>query len=644
MKPSLRERNTTDESSLALDGYGVLDGLPNSAFTIDEAGVITYSNAAAERVFRYERQELVGQALDGLIAGAGQFDPLEYLHDHAGGGGSAPGHELIARRKDGSAFSADLKVSELNAQGRTIFLVLVTEVPSCKSADERVVFPLSAEGQYRQVVSNSLGLMCEHDLDGNLLFINRAAAEALGYSAEDCIGMNIKNLLSPPVRDLFDDYLRRIQREGTDSGLMRIATRCGDERHWFYHNVIHREPTGRLSVLGHALDITECKQAEQTLRESERRFRNLIEGSIQGILIHENRKPLFVNRSFADILGYDSPEQILAMDSTDPLVAPYERERLRAYTNARLRDEPAPVQYEYDALRKDGSIVTLQTFVRVINWDGKRAIHDTVIDLSERKGLGERTSGLLRQDRALANRLITAQEEERRNLVRELHDELGQSLTAIKSEATFISGRMENRDADVYQSARGIVSVVSRIYDAVHAMMWRLRPSTLDELGLGDAVEGLVRAWRARHPRIRCRLEMSGELDSLGEAVNITVYRIVQECLTNVIRHAAASNVNITLERSSSGAGADDQRDPPTLVSSAGMTRQSELSKTTPSETTLRLVVEDNGRGMDIENAKKRADGLGLLGMRERLEALGGTLVLASEIGKGLRLSAKIPI
>jgi diguanylate cyclase (GGDEF)-like protein/PAS domain S-box-containing protein len=132
-------------------------------------------------------------------------------------------------------------------------------------------------------------------------------------------------------------------------------------------------------------EVDERQRTEQALRASEERFRNLIEGSIQGILIERGRKPLFVNQAFARILGYDSPAEVLALESLEAHVAAHERARLTGYTQARLRGDHAPVQYEYDAVRKDGSIITLENVVRVVNWDGAPAIQNTVIDVSELK-------------------------------------------------------------------------------------------------------------------------------------------------------------------------------------------------------------------------------------------------------------------
>lgn len=137
-------------------------------------------------------------------------------------------------------------------------------------------------------------------------------------------------------------------------------------------------------------EVIERKQAEAALKSSEERFRNLIEGSIQGIFIHRDFKPLFVNQAFVHILGYESADELLAtMQSIEEHHAPHERARIRDYKEARLRGEEAPVRYEYDALRKDGTIVTLQNFVRVINWEGETAIQSTVIDVTEARKLSE---------------------------------------------------------------------------------------------------------------------------------------------------------------------------------------------------------------------------------------------------------------
>jgi diguanylate cyclase (GGDEF)-like protein/PAS domain S-box-containing protein len=138
-------------------------------------------------------------------------------------------------------------------------------------------------------------------------------------------------------------------------------------------------------VIHTAEEITQGKRAERALLDSEERFRYLIEGSIQGILIQQDSRPLFANKAFAEIHGYESPAELLSLDSSYRLVAPHELERLRAYGDARIRSEAAPSHYEYEAVRRDGSTVTLQNVVRVISWDGRPAVQSTVVEITERK-------------------------------------------------------------------------------------------------------------------------------------------------------------------------------------------------------------------------------------------------------------------
>jgi PAS domain S-box-containing protein len=132
-----------------------------------------------------------------------------------------------------------------------------------------------------------------------------------------------------------------------------------------------------LGYRGTATDITEHKFAEQ--------FRHLIEGSVQGIIIHRGMKPLFVNEAFAAMLGADSPDEILAMPSMESLFAAHERARMHCCQEARLRGQEAPAQYEMEALRRDGSIVTLESVTQVITWEGQPAIQTTLVDITERK-------------------------------------------------------------------------------------------------------------------------------------------------------------------------------------------------------------------------------------------------------------------
>jgi signal transduction histidine kinase len=219
----------------------------------------------------------------------------------------------------------------------------------------------------------------------------------------------------------------------------------------------------------------------------------------------------------------------------------------------------------------------------------------------------------LADNRQLAQENLRIQEVERKHLARELHDEFGQYLNAIKLDAVSIREHRAGEPDFSINAAVSIVRTVDHVHRAVSDMIGRLRPVGLDELGLVAAIEHCVDHWRQRLPDTRFALSVRGDLEGLSEPLNLTLYRLIQEGLTNISKHAHATRVEITLERIESADG------------DAGE---------------LRLVITDDGDGME---SSPRTARFGLMGMRERVEMAGGTFVLESEPGRGLRFTAQLP-
>lgn len=209
----------------------------------------------------------------------------------------------------------------------------------------------------------------------------------------------------------------------------------------------------------------------------------------------------------------------------------------------------------------------------------------------------------LAENRRLVRRLIEVQEEERRRLARELHDELGQTLNAIKLDVLALP-----QDS----AAQRIAGNADRVYAAAGDLVRSLRPPALYELGLSAALEACVDRWRLSHPGLSVQLSMAGELDQLGETLSLALYRIVQEALTNCVRHARASHFYIDLTRD---AGADGG---------------------------VLLEMRDDGQGFDAATAGLA--GSGLTGMRERVGLLGGQFELLSTPGQGVTIRIEIPV
>jgi two-component system sensor histidine kinase UhpB len=212
---------------------------------------------------------------------------------------------------------------------------------------------------------------------------------------------------------------------------------------------------------------------------------------------------------------------------------------------------------------------------------------------------------------SLTRRLMQMQEEERENLARELHDEIGQCVTAIHADAVAIRNR---GGTAVHESAQSIVEAIGRIKEMVRSILQRLRPGALEGLGLGAALRELIGGFRQRNPQMSCTLYMADEITDLQGELGITLYRVVQECLTNIARHSGAAMVQIAVA---------------TLPANADGTQQ------------LQLTVRDDGCGFDERMSGR---GFGLLGIRERVRGLAGSCQIDGSSGCGTSIVALIPL
>jgi two-component system sensor histidine kinase UhpB len=230
-------------------------------------------------------------------------------------------------------------------------------------------------------------------------------------------------------------------------------------------------------------------------------------------------------------------------------------------------------------------------------------------ELIARQRAETQLEGVLKANRKLTQEHLRLQESERKHLARELHDHLGQYLNAIKLDAVSICDSDLSESESVGKAATQIVHSVDNVHAAVSDMIRRLRPVGLDELGLVAAIEHCIDHWQARLPQTRFTLSVEGDFGALSESLALTVYRLVQEGLTNVYKHARARRVQIV------------------------------LAQRTPDEVLLR--VSDDGCGMLPEAPTSR---FGLSGMRERVEIGGGVFELRSAPGRGVSFEARMPV
>lgn len=208
---------------------------------------------------------------------------------------------------------------------------------------------------------------------------------------------------------------------------------------------------------------------------------------------------------------------------------------------------------------------------------------------------------------------MSFQEEERRHLARELHDEFGQCLAAINASAASVGLTARQKCPELESEAERLNRITDHMMQMLRGMLQRLRPPDIDELGLVESLRSLVAEWNGRSARID--LDVQGDFERLPEAVTIGIFRIVQECLTNVAKHADATRVSVRLQRHRNDRAVGE----------------------------VDVIVEDDGRSE--AHTLAGTGGLGLLGMRERVTALGGQLTLrGADRSRGLVVHAQIPI
>ncbi len=347
-------------------------------------------------------------------------------------------------------------------------------------------------------------------------------------------------------------------------------------------------------------EITECKRAEHALLENNAYYRTIVEAANEGIVMaYPYGVYYFVNQQMADMLGYPV-EEILGKSSID---FTFENWKPQVYQARQVLQKNASVHGEFKFRRKDGSVLwTLYNATPVFDQRGKHianfALHT---DITERKHAEQQLQVLSRQ-------LIEAQEQERRAIGRELHDEIGQVLTGLKillETAAYVP--VEIMPAKLEQA----IDITRELLERVRDLSLNLRPPILDDMGLFPALLWLIQNFMKQTSIDVDFVHHGLQGRRFASAVETAVYRLAQEALTNIARHAQVKQAHLNI---------------------------------TCNETRIEFVVKDDGKGFDMEEKLVPGQTVGLNSMRERVRLLGGNFSLKTRQGRGTTLRIQIPL
>lgn len=472
-----------------------------------------------------------------------------------------------------------------------------------------------SQEKYRALVEDAYSIILRMDCYGTVTFCNEFAERFFGFSAQELLGKNVVGTIVPEYESTGRDLKWLIEDIGRNPGSylnnVNENMRKNGERVWiaWTNRPVFADDGQVVEILCIGNDITERKRAEEALTRSEAKYRALFDYSGDAIFLLEDGRCIDCNPQSEHMFGYSRDELIGSRPSRfSPLLQPDGRGSAEKANGMMLKALTGrPQVFEWVHLRKDGTPVNAEVTLTVIRPGNETLVQAIVRDITDRKRVENELEVSRKRLQSLANHLISVREEEKSHIARELHDQLGQVLTALNMDLKWLGGRLRKDQQVLTAKTDQMAKLVMETIQTVKRIQGELRPSLIDNLGLIAAMEWQVREFQER-TNLKVSFTHPDEIETDGDRA-IALFRIFQEAQTNVAKHARASRVEI------------------------------DLSDT---EDHLLLVVADDGCGIRPEELKKPGS-FGLLGISERISSLQGQFSVHSEDGSGTRLDIKIP-
>jgi len=601
----LRKLEQREIVQTSLDGFG--------AFNVHDARIVEVSDVFCGMV-GYSREALLSMSVVDLEANKSAEKVASYVKKIMAIGYAR--FETRLRHRQGNLLDFEISASHSELDGDIIF-VFARDINERKSAE----FELrESESRFRTLFESSTDCILILDSRGRIVDINKTGYGRLGYDEQEMLGRHIAEFNSPESAAQIAQRLDKVAKEGTgifesvhlckDSTLMPVEV---NSKVIYFHGMLHHVSVVR--------DITERKLAEQKISELQYRNELILNTAGDGICgINEQGRINFINPAAEKMLGYNTME--LFGQFLDGVVRPG---NIDAYTcpvaDCKILSSIGnniTVCRKGEELyrRKDGSSFPVSYTRAPIVKNGKCAGSVlTFRDNTERK----RTEQQLRE---LSAHLQSVREEEKTRFAREIHDDLGGTLSALKIEAQLLDNGLsdEQKKSPLFARVESMIALLDDAMKATRSIITELRPTVLDDLGLMAAL-----AWQADEFRKRTDIECffacvaREERDcknckdckfTLDKTLSINLFRITQEALTNVANHSGASRVEIEFR---------------------------------PCEKWVELSIADNGCGIP-EEIVIPSTSYGIRGMRERVAQMGGEIKLGNVPAGGFRVSVNLPV
>jgi PAS domain S-box-containing protein len=596
------------------DRYRKMVELSPDAILLSQDSRIVFLNHAAIRLLGATTPEQVlGRSLFNIFRSESHTLVREVLGHLLSGRTVQPFEEKVVR-VDGASTDAEVVGTLVEGEDVDTVQVILRDITARKRAEAAL---RESEERLALALAGAQEGVWDWNLETGAVVYSLRWKQMLGFSDEE-IEPNVsawERLVHPDDRPRADQADEAVARgERMYEAEFRLRHKDGHYIHVLSRGFpVRREPGGPVvRIVGTHFDITDRKRAEAALRESEERLTLAFAGAQEGVWDWNLETGAVVySPRWKEMLGY-------AEDEIEPDVSAWKRllhpddTALADQLNDSVARGAQTYEGEFHLRHKDGHYVhVLSRGFPVRREPGGPVVRivGTHFDLTERK-----RAEAERSRRELLARLVFAQEDERRRIAREMHDQLGEQLTALARTIATLKEACVSKP-ELRRDVEGLEAVSQELDRDVDRLVWQLRPTALDDLGLRAALANYVQHWSKRFG-ISAELHTSGLLDHrLDPDAETTLYRIAQEALNNVAKHSQAKNVDVMLERRSDH---------------------------------VTMIVEDDGVGFDAENEASAGEGFGLNGMQERAALVGATLQIESTVGKGttvlVRMAAAAPV
>ena len=562
----------------------------------DVEGTLIYVNEYFAQLHGYKPEELIGKNLS-VFHTKEQMKDVAATNQKLKDTGSFSAQEVWHKHRDGAVFPMLMNAVVISGggPGPSFLATTAIDITQLKQAEDAL---RKSEQKYRLLVETTNDMIFTVDFQGNFLFTNQAFERILGFSDDEMKSINGFSLVHPddlaPAQEQFNRLLRG---ESIGNVEYRYGTKSGE----YIHILLNASPLvdsegQTIGLLGVARDVTQLKHAEDALRASEEQYRVLVESSPNMILrVDKDARTLFASKKAGEVFGKRG-EDLVGKTPHDLLPADVAQRRLDRVRKVLTGSKALQFEDERDGRSFVYSIVPLPAAT-----PEEQEAMIIVTDVTERETARRHAAELSR-------RVMDIQEDLLSHISRELHDEIGQLLTAIDLEVETVRRAMKSGKALPPDGLDRIKTVTHSAVDAVRGLCTSLRSPVIDDIGLAAVMETHINDFR-EHTGIDTEFECAIETSGVSPEAGLGLFRITQEALTNVARHAHAEHVKVSLYR-------DNGR--------------------------TVLEISDDGQGFDPDKGPSHLSG-GLLGMRERTRILGGELTIESNPGKGTRVRVSPP-